>query len=277
MAVLAVFACSGAPHQTIEARPPPPRADPPIDAPVAPVAPVAAVAPDAPPAIAVAAKPATPVAMAEVPAARLRMGSLTGHPDERPVHAVDVAAFSIDLTEVTVGAYAECVAARRCATPTIEVAACDWNRTDLANYPINCVSWTEAAAYCAFAGKRLPTEEEWELAARGTDGRIYPWGNGAFGGEECELTSIDPPLCRVASAPKGKSAYGVFDMTGNADEWTASAYCPYARPGCTATQRTTRGGSSDFIGGTATSRNGHEPNTLGEALGFRCASSEPHM
>jgi formylglycine-generating enzyme required for sulfatase activity len=265
---LVLIACSGPPREVVE--PPVPTTPPviPIDAAVAVNAPAVVDAP-------AAAKRSPPAAMAKVPATRFHMGAVDGRPDERPVHVVDVAAFSIDLTEVTVAAYAECLAARRCTIPAERVDACNWERADLGTYPVNCVNWGQAAAYCAFVGKRLPTEEEWELAARGTDGRIYPWGNGAFGGEECEIRSADLPLCPVASAPKGRSPYGLYDMTGNADEWTASTYCPYDRPGCAGSRRTTRGGASDFLGGTATSRDDLAPNTIGAALGFRCAQSEP--
>lgn len=218
-----------------------------------------------------AAPPATDVEMAQVPGATLRMGTNTGNDDERPVHDVVVAPFSIDLTEVTVASYAECVAAKRCTIPDLQVAECNWNRPGLERHPINCVNYDQAVTFCAFAGKRLPAEEEWELAARGTDGRIYPWGNGAYGNEECEIHNADQPTCPVASRPLGRSPYGVFDMTGNVDEWTSSYYCPYARPGCGDRRRTTRGGSSDFIGGTATSRTATAENTIGTGLGFRCA------
>lgn len=215
----------------------------------------------------------TAVEMSHVKATKFRMGSRTGHPDERPVHLVSVAAFAIDLTEVTLGAYTQCVDAKQCAIPDLQSKDCNWGHPELARYPVNCVNFAQAVAYCAYVGKRLPTEEEWELAARGTDQRVYPWGNDAFGGEECEL-GAGLPLCPVASAPAGRSAFGVFDMTGNADEWTASAYCPYDKPACGDPRRTTRGGASDFIGGTATSRTATPPNTIGPALGFRCARAD---
>ncbi len=220
------------------------------------------------------AQTATAVEMSHVKAMKFRMGSRTSHPDERPVHQVAVAAFAIDVTEVTLAAYTECVDAKRCTLPDLQSARCNWSHPELGQYPINCVNYTQAVAYCTYVGKRLPTEEEWELAARGTDQRVYPWGNDAFGGEECELKGSGLPLCPVASAPPGRSAFGLFDMTGNADEWTSSAYCPYDKPGCGDPRRTTRGGSSDFLGGTATSRTATAPNTIGDALGFRCARSE---
>lgn len=215
----------------------------------------------------------TAVDMSHIPAMTFRMGSRSGRPDERPVHEVRVGAFAIDVTEVTLAAYTQCVDAKRCSPPDVQSTSCNWGRPELGAYPVNCVSYAQAVAYCTYVDKRLPTEEEWELAARGTDQRTYPWGNDAFGGEECELTA-HLPLCPVASAPAGRSAFGLYDMTGNADEWTSSAYCPYDKPGCGDPRKTTRGGSSDFIGGTATSRTPTAPNTVGDGLGFRCARGE---
>lgn len=220
------------------------------------------------------AQTATAVEMSHVKAMKFRMGSRTGHPDEKPVHQVSVAAFAIDLTEVTLAAYTQCVDAKQCTIPDLQTKGCNWNHPELGQYPINCINYTQAVAYCTYVGKRLPTEEEWELAARGNDQRVYPWGNDASGGEECEIGGSGLPLCPVASAPAGRSAFGVFDMTGNADEWTSSAYCPYGKPPCGDPRRTTRGGSSDFLGGTATSRTATAPNTIGDALGFRCARSD---
>jgi formylglycine-generating enzyme required for sulfatase activity len=274
VAICVVAACTPAPVARPPAPPRPVVIEPSYPVAVEPSQPVV-VEPSRPsrPIEPVARTVASAVEMAHVPATRFRMGSRNGRPDELPVHAVDVAAFSIDLTEVTVAAYSECVAAKRCTVPP-RVRQCDWYRDDLRGYPINCVSWEQASAFCAFAGKRLPTEDEWELAARGTDGRSLPWGNGAMGGEECEITHLDPPLCPVASRPSGRSAFGLYDMTGNVDEWTATTYCPYDHPGCRDTRRVSRGGASDFIGGTATSRTAIEPQSIGEALGFRCARSE---
>ena len=220
------------------------------------------------------AQTATAVEMSHIKTMKFRMGSRTGHPDERPVHQVTVAGFAIDLTEVTLAAYTECVDANKCTIPDLQSTACNWNHPELGRYPVNCINYTQAVAYCAYVGKRLPTEEEWELAARGTDQRVYPWGNDASGGEECEINGSGLPLCPVASAPPGRSAFGLYDMTGNADEWTSSPYCPYDKPACGDPRRTTRGGASDFIGGTATSRTATAPNTIGPALGVRCARAD---
>lgn len=142
--------------------------------------------------------------------------------------------FEIDVYEVTVGQYAECVEAGACA-PIEQGPLCDV-RTDRlgADYPINCVGWDQAVAYCQWTGKRLPTAIEWEKAARGTDGRIFPWGDEA---PDCQRAVWWPdypegpgpypagagcatgaPL-PVGSRPAGVSPYGVHDMGGNVSEW----------------------------------------------------------
>lgn len=137
--------------------------------------------------------------------------------------------FRIDATEVTVAQYERCVVAGSCSDsglnqayiPGAEVrnrTPCNWGRPNLAQHPVNCVSWSQAVAYCRFMRGRLPTEDEWEKTARGTDGRPYPWGSqpesaslGAFGGAHTSS---------VAAFPAGRSPYGVFDMSGNVAEWT---------------------------------------------------------
>ena len=116
-----------------------------------------------------------PAKMVTLPAASFTMGADAGAENERPAHKATVAAFSMDLTEVTVNAYAVCFAAGKCSAPE-KGRFCTWAKCDRGNHPVNCVTHTQAAEYCQFVGKRLPTEVEWEYAARGTDGRVYPWG-----------------------------------------------------------------------------------------------------
>jgi formylglycine-generating enzyme required for sulfatase activity len=126
-------------------------------------------------------------------------------PDEKPVHRVTLPAFQLDRTEVTVGAYAACVAAAACIPfTTVQDSVysegqnkwasqfCNWGKARREQHPINCVPWDEAKKFCVWANKRLPTEEEWEYAARGSEGRTYPWGEAFPGpsflnacGEEC--------------------------------------------------------------------------------------------
>ncbi len=189
--------------------------------------------------------------------------------DERPVIKRNVAAFSIDRTEVTRGQYAACVAARRCSKPP--GAELD---TDIA-VPVTNVSWHDARAFCAWAGGRLPSEEQWEKAARGSDGREFPWGAGAdcrkanwgnFDGEgPCRSINPGRPT-PVASRPEGASPYGVMDLAGNVWEWVAGAY--EDEPD----RKIVRGGSccSYFVEPRAANRNAWAPDHRDADLGFRC-------
>jgi formylglycine-generating enzyme required for sulfatase activity len=159
--------------------------------------------------------------MIQVPAGTFTMGG-GEEEDERPRHRVFVSAFSIDRDEVTRAAYQKCVAAGVCARP--EGGGDD-------DLPVTGVSFLDAASYCAWVGKRLPTEAEWEKAARGSDGRIYPWGDepsceqanfGNFQGEgRCPKNPGRP--VKVGSYP-GASPFGVRDLAGNVWEWVADWY-----------------------------------------------------
>jgi formylglycine-generating enzyme required for sulfatase activity len=174
-------------------------------------------------------KPAAPKpplgSMVVIPSGEFTMGSQDGDADERPEHKVQVDSFSIDVYEVTVGQYAEFLRAEGFHSPL------DWNTMNQLAYqkrPVSNVDWADAAAYCKWAGKRLPTEAEWEKAARGTDGRVYPWGNdpptslhanyGKTGSHNYEA------LAPVGALEKGKSPYGLYDMAGNVWEWVSDWY-----------------------------------------------------
>ena len=216
----------------------------------------------------VPAAPSCPEGMAKVETGTFSMGSTDGEPEERPVQSTRVVAFCMDITEVTVEAFAECPAALRCkaAYDTVEwpgisgmektkwSAYCNGNKTDRAKHPVNCVDWSQATAYCTWRGKRLPTEPEWEYAARGTDGRLYPWGNEPPPGPtmlngcgtECvrmgaKLGEQWKPMYEgddgaEATAPvgkyeRGKSPFGLLDMAGNVSEWTSSGHSEdYSKP-----------------------------------------------
>jgi formylglycine-generating enzyme required for sulfatase activity len=206
-----------------------------------------------------------------IPGGPFTQGSTGGDEDERPVRKVVVKAFAIDRTEVTRGDYELCVAAARCKSP-----AALPDDQNLPNLPATGVDWNDAQAYCRFAGGRLPTEAEWEKAARGTDGREYPWGNhadcaranwGNFQGEgPCAGKNPGHPV-PVGQYPSGASPYGVLDLGGNVWEWVADQYD--GEPG----RRVVRGGSccSYFVGPRAANRNAWAPGHRDADLGFRCA------
>jgi formylglycine-generating enzyme required for sulfatase activity len=236
---------------------------------------------------------------------------------EGPSHQVTLSPFCIDRKEVTVAAYKLCAEEGKCERAPFEVewkgitrqqkkvfsAACNGDDPEKSVHPVNCVDWSMAVQYCSFAGKRLPSEAEWELAARGTDGRVYPWGDDPPDatrvnacGSECTAWSHKSgadiaPLYQeddgfaltapVGSFPRGRSPYGLFDMAGNVWEWVGDWEAPYPPdaaedPGGPklGTKRVLRGGA--FTGSAptwvrATRRYGDLPETRSHAYGFRCA------
>jgi len=163
------------------------------------------------------------VEMVEVPAGAFMMGSADADadPDEQPVARIFVDTFRIDKVEVTNRRYLRCIEAGRCTVP----AGGDPAERARAEHPVTVLSWRQADAYCRWAGKRLPTEAEWEKAARGPDGRRYPWGE-AFAPERAHA-GYTLGLSPVGQHPAGASPYGVLDMAGSVWEWTSSLYRPY--------------------------------------------------
>ncbi|MEW6300221.1 MAG: formylglycine-generating enzyme family protein [Thermodesulfobacteriota bacterium] len=213
--------------------------------------------------------------MVQIPAGAFWMGcneKFDGecYDDEKPGRVVPVDAFHIDRFEVTVAEYRRCVEAGRCSRDSFTVAlSCNWGKEGRDHHPINCVNWEQAKTYCEWAGKRLPAEAEWEKAARGTDGRVYPWGN------EWDAKKVNtdknedsfPETAPVGSFPAGASPYGVLDMSGNVFEWTADWY------DAAQTARSLRGGSWNYSARDvrASNRYGDAPGSHRGDVGFRCA------
>ena len=181
--------------------------------------------------------------------------------------------FCMDRTEVTTAAYAACVKSGECTAAAAASAKnpnCNAGVAGRGDHPINCVDWNQATAYCKAQGLRLPMEEEWEYAALGTDGRIFPWGNAEPAGQLCwNRVGEGKPnsTCAVASFPAGNSPFGLADMSGNVLEWTSTAYGE-------TTERVTRGGSWNYDNPSdvrSAIRFGLAPSVRIDLLGFRCA------
>ena len=159
-----------------------------------------------------------------VPEGNFKMGSDTGESYEKPAHTVYLDAFWMDQTEVTNSMYAKCVNAGNCHAPWDIISTTRstyYGNSQFADYPVMYVDWNQANTYCQWAGRQLPTEAQWEKAARGTDGRTYPWGEGI---DRQKAQYLGPDTAKVGSFPKGASPYGVLDMAGNVWQWAADWY-----------------------------------------------------
>ena len=198
-----------------------------------------------------------------------------GGDEEAPPHAVTVSTFYLDTYEVTVDAYQACVVAGKCTLPW-QNFQCNWYMGNMAQHPVNCVTWSQATKYCEWMGRRLPTEEEWELAARGKSGRKYPWGPSEPGNRACWYE--DEPgrngTCGVGTHPSGKTPEGVHDLAGNVAEWTSSGWSEDYSQARGTDQRVVRGAGyaetdARYLRGAARSR--EVPGILHPLMGFRCA------
>ena len=223
--------------------------------------------------------------MAVVPAGEFIMGSATGDADERPVHQVYVDAFSMDVHQVSVKRYARFLEATHHEVPP------EWslmNRPQHQDRPVANVDWADADAYCKWAGKRLPTEAEWEKAARGTDGRVYPWGNEIptkfYATSGKEVWSSHTALSPVGTFEEGKSPYGIYDMAGNVWEWVSDWYDPdYYKTSPSQNPTGPPMGESKVVRGgswgsgpkdlRAANREVHMTSFRGYGTGFRCAKT----
>jgi formylglycine-generating enzyme required for sulfatase activity/serine/threonine protein kinase len=294
----------------------------------APAAPVVSATPI------VSAAPAAPVPpppracgekMAALEGGKFFMGSdaKDASEDERPAHQVTLSAYCIDLYEVTTAEYKACSDIGECKRAPTEVEwkdirpferkpfsrLCNANIAASATHPINCVDWQMASTYCAWQKKRLPTEAEWEFAARGPDGRKYPWGDEEPDkthmnacGKECLIwgakNGVDmayggrgmypdddgfPSTAPVGSFVAGKSRYGLYDVVGNVWEWTSDWDGKYAPEPVidpkgpeAGTRRIVRGGAFNGVMASwvrPSQRYSDIPTTHSHAYGFRCAQS----
>ena len=233
--------------------------------------------------------------MVLVPAGPFTMGSNDGLPNERPEHSVTLDAYNIDQYEVTLSLYRKFLNAEKQEPP---LTWDDEAASTVGDRPAIGIKWKSAAAYCQWAGKRLPTEAEWEKAARGTDRRRYPWGDmqpfvdianynrGVWVSEAITLMAVTSGIegmsVRHGLKEGGRSPYGVFHMAGNAAEWVADWYeRDYYRkspgknpPGpSTGEKRVLRGGSWADVPSalSVTARFSAEPDFEDRTMGFRCA------
>ena len=224
-----------------------------------------------------------------VPAGNFLMGSTdadtNAQPEEKPQHTVYLDAFWIDQTDVTNKLYALCVSDGIC-TPPSNTSYLDrpsyYGNFQFDNYPVVYVTWDDATAYCKWAGRQLPSEAQWEKAARGTDGRIYPWGNQAPDDTLLNWHVIAGDTTAVGSYPKGASPYGALDMAGNVWQWVNDWYSdtyyqssPASNPlGPVSGQyRVYRGGAPYTLNLDIRSaiRGANKPTLSYYSIGFRCS------
>jgi len=228
--------------------------------------------------------------MVNVPAGKFLMGSTNADSDagdnEAPQHTVTLDAFWIDWTEVTNDQYRQCVEAGVCEIPT----TCSWgvstyNDSSKKDHPVVCVQWHDAQAYCEWAGARLPTEAEWEKAARGVGGHRYPWGNIDPSCSMAQFSTCGGQTVSVSSKPAGASPFDAQGMAGNVWEWVADRYDAdyYDRSPANnplgpeiGSRRVLRGGSwgSGEQDIRAANRHSYSLSFSSGVVGFRCALSD---
>jgi serine/threonine-protein kinase len=226
-----------------------------------------------------------------VPAGEFVMGNNSGPADQQSEHVVFLESFWIDQYEVTNAQYALCVAARLCTPPQrldSITRAQYYGVPEFENFPVIYVSWFQAREYCEWAGRRLPTEAEWEKAARGDDRRLYPWGTDAPTAEQLNFraSGFGDTVAGYSYVPD-VSPYNAVDMAGNVSEWVEDFYDPNyysvsprdnptgpAQTGCPGGDcRVLRGGNWNGTAEevTTTFRLFYGPNDSRDAFGIRCA------
>jgi formylglycine-generating enzyme required for sulfatase activity len=254
-----------------------------------------------------------------IPQGSFLMGCVPGDPDcdtcspdnidcrinEKPRHKVTLSAYYIDIYETTVARYAKCVSSGKCSEPA-PGSVCNWGKAGRGQHPVNCISWKQADAYCKWTGGRLPTEAEWERAARGgLDGKLYPWGdesptctpgqpNTVVKGEYAGPAGCGKETTWVVGTGSTKNGFGLYDMAGNVSEYVSDYYgklyywgSPEMNPpgpGIGPNYNESRGyrgggfGSGDAVDANlrASSRGSVNPYTsVQPSRGFRCARAAP--
>jgi formylglycine-generating enzyme required for sulfatase activity len=230
------------------------------------------------------------MAMVFVPAGEFTMGSNSSYYlSEQPEHKVNLDAFWIDQTEVTNAMFAKCVLDGECMPQSSlrsGTRGSYYGDTKFDDYPVIYVNWNQAIAYCVWAGRSLPTEAQWEKAARGTDGRTYPWGDTAPSSILLNYNGGVGDTSAVGGYESGKSPYGAYDMAGNVKEWVNDWYdrnyyqiSPLLNPQgpLSGESKVLRGGawleSDSFV--YSTRRDVGDPTYTNYFIGFRCSLSQP--
>ena len=228
--------------------------------------------------------------MVFIPAGEFPMGADDTDPEagpvEKPQHWLYLSPYWIDLTEITNAMYQQCVTTGDCQPPektSSKTRPAYYGESQYQDYPVVFISWEDASTYCHWAGRRLPTEAEWEKAARGTDSQLYPWGDVPADFRKANFNNLVGDTTRVGSFPGGASPFGALDMAGNVAEWVADWYgedyyaaSPYKNPPGPKRGdfRILRGGSWFNTANAlrTTFRLWNYPNLRSETIGFRCGN-----
>jgi formylglycine-generating enzyme required for sulfatase activity len=220
-----------------------------------------------------------------IPAGEFIMGSSENDGDanaeEKPAHIVYTDAYWIDRTQVTNAMFRSCVKAGVCEYHLVPVTAPDYYNSLFDNHPVVYVTWQQAATYCAWEGGRLPTEAEWEKAAKGPKNTLYAWGDQIPNGNLVNLNKTIGITTAVGLFPRGQSAYGLLDMGGNVREWVSDWYAiDYYQHSPSINPKGPETGEKKVLKGAAFSdpkvysrssnRLAHDPDSPGNVRGFRC-------